>query len=80
MKRRGAIKSRMAPIAFEGAPPAPGAELLAGDLRAGEVLSVGDTVAMALLRLDRLASGPFGYGGGAMWRPMMPPWLDVVKS
>jgi folate-binding protein YgfZ len=53
MKRRGQIKSRMLPIAFEGAAPAPGAEVLAGTLRAGEVLSVGDGRAMALLRLDR---------------------------
>ena len=80
MKRRGAIKSRMAPIAFKGPPPAPGAELLAGDLRAGEVLSIGDGLAMALLRLDRLGSGPFCYGDVAIWRPVMPPWLDAVKS
>jgi tRNA-modifying protein YgfZ len=54
MKRRGQIKNRMAPIAFEGPPPAPGAEVLAGDLRAGEVLSGADGRAMALLRLDRI--------------------------
>ncbi|WP_372782957.1 folate-binding protein YgfZ [Phenylobacterium sp.] len=53
MKRRGQIKSRMLPIAFEGAAPAPGSEVLAGDLRAGEVLSGGEGRAMALLRLDR---------------------------
>jgi folate-binding protein YgfZ len=53
MKRRGQIKSRMLPIAFEGPAPAPGAEVLAGELRAGEVLSGGDGRAMALLRLDR---------------------------
>jgi folate-binding protein YgfZ len=53
MKRRGQIKSRMLPIAFDGPAPTPGAEVLAGDLRAGEVLSVGEGRAMALLRLDR---------------------------
>ena len=53
MKRRGQIKSRMLPIAFDGPPPAPGAEVLTGDLRAGEVLSVGAGRAMALMRLDR---------------------------
>ena len=53
MKRRGQIKSRMLPIAFEGPAPAPGAEVLAGSLRAGEVLSGGEGRAMALLRLDR---------------------------
>jgi folate-binding protein YgfZ len=53
MKRRGQIKSRMLPISFEGSAPAPGAEVLAGELRAGEVLSGGQGRAMALLRLDR---------------------------
>ncbi|NJC39895.1 hypothetical protein GGQ87_000153 [Brevundimonas alba] len=54
MKRRGAIKTRMLPIAFEGRPPPFGAEVLNGDLRAGEVLTGQDGAAMALLRLDRL--------------------------
>ena len=54
MKRRGAIKTRMLPIAFEGRPPPFGTEVLNGELRAGEVLSGLDGAAMALLRLDRL--------------------------
>jgi folate-binding protein YgfZ len=55
MKRRGVIKNRMLPIAFEGPPPAFGAEILADrTLRAGEVLTGGDGRAMALVRLDRI--------------------------
>lgn len=54
MKRRGVIKNRMLPIAFDGPAPAFGAEVLNGELRAGEVLSGRDGGAMALLRLDRL--------------------------
>lgn len=54
MKRRGTIKNRMLPITFDGPPPPFGAEVLAGDLRAGEVLSGRDGQAMALLRLDRI--------------------------
>ena len=54
MKRRGVIKTRMLPIAFDGPPPPFGSEILNGDLRAGEVLSGIDGAAMALLRLDRL--------------------------
>ncbi len=77
MKRRGTIKSRMAPIAFDGPPPALGSELLAGDLRAGEVLSVGATEAMALLRLDRLAAGALTRHGGHAWRPRLPHWLQA---
>ena len=54
MKRRGSIRTRMLPIAFDGPPPPFGAEVLNGELRAGEVLSGRDGAAMALLRLDRL--------------------------
>lgn len=54
MKRRGAIKNRMVAISFEGPAPAFGAEILAGDLRAGEVLSGAEGRAMALVRLDRI--------------------------
>ena len=53
MKRRGQIKSRMLPIGFEGAAPAPGSEILAGERRAGEVLSGAEGRAMAMVRLDR---------------------------
>jgi tRNA-modifying protein YgfZ len=54
MKRRGLIKSRMVGLAFDGAAPAFGAEILARDLRAGEVRTAGDGKAMALVRLDRI--------------------------
>jgi len=54
MKRRGQIKSRMLPIVFDGEAPPPGAEVLAGTLRAGEVRSGTEGRAMALLRLDRI--------------------------
>jgi hypothetical protein len=54
MKRRGQIRSRMLPLSFDGDPPAYGTELLAGTLRAGEVLSSGDDRAIALVRLDRI--------------------------
>ncbi|HWQ86541.1 folate-binding protein [Brevundimonas sp.] len=54
MKRRGAIRNRMLPLAFDGPAPAFGAEVLNGELRAGEVLSGRDGAAMALMRLDRI--------------------------
>ncbi|WP_309088031.1 folate-binding protein YgfZ [Phenylobacterium sp.] len=62
MKRRGQVKSRMLPITFEGAPPPPGTEILAGELRAGEVLSGVDGRAMALVRLDRALGAPLTVG------------------
>jgi folate-binding protein YgfZ len=66
MKRRGTIKNRMLPIAFDGPAPAFGAEVLAGDLRAGEVLSGRDGRAMALLRLDRVAGAALTVDGRAV--------------
>ena len=63
MKRRGTIKNRMLPITFDGPAPAFGAEVLAGELRAGEVLSGRDGRAMALLRLDRITAGGLSVDG-----------------
>lgn len=70
MKRRGAIKTRMAPITFDGPPPVFGAEILAGELRAGEVLSGRDGRAMASLRLDRIDAGGLTVEG----RPVAVDW------
>jgi folate-binding protein YgfZ len=75
MKRRGTVKSRMAPIAFEGASPEAGAPLLAGGLRAGQALSGRDGGAMALLRLDRLAEGELTFEDGRPWRAVWPAWM-----
>lgn len=74
MKRRGQVKSRMLPIAFEGRPPEPGAEVLAGTLRAGVVTSVGDGRAMALLRLDRALGQSLMVDGRGV-RIERPAWL-----
>lgn len=54
MHRRGTVKNRMMSLTFEGPPPAFGAEVLNGTLRAGEVMSGRDGAAIALLRVDRL--------------------------
>lgn len=74
MKRRGQIKSRMLPIAFDGPPPAPGTEILAGELRAGEVLSGIEGRAMALVRLDRALGAELTADGRPM-RVERPGWL-----
>ena len=54
MKRRGTIKNRMMAIAFDGPAPERGAEVLNGELRAGEVMTGAQGRAIALMRLDRL--------------------------
>ncbi|MFN3584093.1 YgfZ/GcvT domain-containing protein [Phenylobacterium sp.] len=75
MKRRGQIKSRMLPIVFDGPPPPPGTEILAGELRAGEVLSGIEGRAMALVRLDR-ALGAALTADGRPVRVETPGWLE----
>jgi folate-binding protein YgfZ len=74
MKRRGAIRSRMLPIVFDGPAPMAGAEVLAGTLRAGEVLSGGDGRAMALVRLDRIEGAALTVDGRAC-RVETPEWM-----
>ena len=54
MKRRAAVKNRMLPVDYAGDQIAPGTEVLAGTLRAGEILSGGAGRSIALLRLDRI--------------------------
>ncbi|MGZ6038456.1 MAG: CAF17-like 4Fe-4S cluster assembly/insertion protein YgfZ [Phenylobacterium sp.] len=74
MKRRGQIKSRMLPISFDGPALTVGAEVLAGDLRAGEVTSVGQGRAIALVRLDRASSGGLTVEGRPV-RLERPAWF-----
>jgi folate-binding protein YgfZ len=76
MKRRGMIKNRMAPITFAGPPPGHGTEVLAGDLRAGVVLSGEVETAMALLRVDRVEAGALTLADGRPCRVAWPGWLE----
>ena len=80
MKRRGTLKSRMAPITFDGPAPAFGAELLAGDRRAGQVLTGEAGRAMAMLRLDRLDGAPRTLPDGRAWRPDLPSWMTALED
>lgn len=75
MKRRGTIKNRMLPIVFDGPAPAPGTEILAGDLRAGEVLSGSEGRAIALLRLDRALGASLTVDGRPA-RAEVPAWIS----
>lgn len=77
MKRRGAIRTRLVPVTFDGLVPAAGTEVLNGDLRAGEVRSGQDGRAMALLRLDRI--GGFLTAGDMEVRADPPAWLGLDR-
>jgi hypothetical protein len=79
MKRRGTIKSRMLPIEFDGAAPAVGSEILAGTLRAGEVLSGADGRAMALVRLDRIDGAALTVDGRSC-RVVRPGWMGEAPG
>lgn len=76
MKRRGTVKNRMLPIRFEGPAPAPGSEILAGELRAGEVLSGREDGAIALVRLDRIG-GVLAVNGRPV-RVERPGWFSAA--
>ncbi len=75
MKRRGTVKTRFLPITFAGQAPPPGAEVLAGDLRAGEVLSGSTGQAMASLRLDRIEGADLTVDGRPV-RVLRPDWFE----
>ncbi|MFC7378991.1 YgfZ/GcvT domain-containing protein [Brevundimonas sp. GCM10030266] len=78
MKRRGTIKNRMMPLEFDGPAPVFGAEILNGELRAGEVLSGRDGAAMALVRVDRL-EGQLTVDGRPV-RVRRPGWIPEASS
>ena len=53
MKRKGEVRRRTLIAQFDGAAPAPGSAVAAGDSTLGETLSGADGKALALIRLDR---------------------------
>jgi len=77
MKRRGTVKTRFLPLSFDGEAPTAGAEVLAGELRAGQVLSVGDGLAMASLRLDRIEGAELTVEGRPV-RVVRPDWFETA--
>jgi folate-binding protein YgfZ len=79
MKRRGQIKSRVAPILVDGPPLPPGAELLAGELRAGTVLVSQPGRALALVRIDRAIGQELTIADRSM-RLDVPSWLNGAFS
>ncbi|WP_297800608.1 folate-binding protein [uncultured Brevundimonas sp.] len=78
MKRRGTIKNRILPFTYDGDAPAVGAEVLNGELRAGEVTSAANGHGMAMMRLDRM-DGVLTVDG----KPVVvnrPDWVPALPS
>ncbi len=55
MEHRGTARSRILPVSFDGAAPAKGSDIKAGEKVIGTVLSSAGPDALALIRIDRLA-------------------------
>jgi hypothetical protein len=72
MKRRGQIKTRIVPLRHEGLLTA-GAEILSGELKAGEVLASVHGRSLGLMRLDRMG-GDLTCNAAAV-RIHLPAWL-----
>lgn len=75
MEHRGLARSRILPVVLEGAVPAKGTEIRAGDKQVGTLLSSVGQRALALIRLDRLAeaSAPL-LADGARVTVSKPAW------
>jgi len=78
MKRRGTIKNRMMAITFDGPAPERGAEVLNGDMRAGEVMTGAEGRAIALMRLDRM-EGDLTVEGRSV-RVAKPDWIPDFQG
>jgi folate-binding protein YgfZ len=80
MEHRGTARTRVVPVAFDGAPPEAGVAVMAGDHRLGMMGSGAGAIGLGLasLRLDRVAdamakSTPL-IAGGITIRPVKPDW------
>jgi folate-binding protein YgfZ len=79
MKRRGPVKTRLLPVTMDGPAPPAGTEVLAGDLRAGEIVGGRDGRALALLRLDRIEGAQLTAEGRSL-RTATPQWLVIEPT
>ena len=77
-KHRGLIKRRLLPVRVDGPLPAPGTPVTRGGKDAGEVRSGAGDLALALLRLDQLATDEPLRAGDAVLTPAPPSWLPAA--
>jgi tRNA-modifying protein YgfZ len=78
MEHRGIARTRAVPVRYDGAPPAPGAAVTAGERQVGTMGSAAAGHGLALLRLDRVADaasrGEELHADGIVIRPIKPEW------
>jgi len=56
MKHRGAVRKRLFPMRFSGNAPAVGGNIMAGDKKAGVIVSIHGQTAFGMIKLDYLAA------------------------
>jgi tRNA-modifying protein YgfZ len=82
MEHRGTARTRAVPLRFDGAPPQPGAAVVAGERQLGHMGSAAAGRAIALLRLDRvadaLAHGEALTADGTPVRLVKPDWARFL--
>lgn len=82
MEHRGTARTRALPVRYDGAAPASGAPISAGERQVGTMGSAADGRGVALLRLDRvaeaMAEGVALTAAGVPVRPVKPAWAHFV--
>jgi folate-binding protein YgfZ len=76
-KYRALIRKRLLPVEIEGPLPEPGAEVMAGDKKAGEMRSARDGIGLALLKLECVQGDAPLTAGEATLRPFTPSWIRL---
>jgi folate-binding protein YgfZ len=78
MEHRGIARTRAIPVRYDGAAPAAGAPIMAGERQVGRMGSAAGGSGLALLRLDRVAEalsrGEPLVANGVLIRPRKPDW------
>jgi folate-binding Fe-S cluster repair protein YgfZ len=78
MEHRGTARTRVVPVAFDGAAPPPGTPVTADERPLGTLGSAAEGRGLALLRLDRtaeaLAAGASLVANGRALRLVKPAW------
>jgi folate-binding protein YgfZ len=77
-KYRGLVRKRLLPVELEGPLPPAGTPVFAGEAEVGEMRSGAGSRALALLRLEAIASpAPALSAGTTRLKPKLPAWLHL---
>jgi len=76
-KYRGLVKKRLLPVGFDGAAPAPGTPIMAGEVEAGEMRSANGGKGVAIIRIEHL-NAPLSAGGTAL-SVAVPDWVRLPE-